>query len=43
MLFKALVNREATGVFKLVADAKTLKVLGAHGGRKLGDMAMQQH
>jgi len=27
---RALVNRETTGVFKLVADAKTLKVLGAH-------------
>lgn len=27
---KALVNRETTGVFKLVADAKTFKVLGVH-------------
>ncbi|MFC5591627.1 mercury(II) reductase [Sporosarcina soli] len=27
---RALVNREITGVFKLVADAKTLKVLGVH-------------
>ncbi len=27
---RALVNRETTGVFKLVADAKTRKVLGAH-------------
>lgn len=27
---RALVNRETTGVFKLVADAKTLKVLGTH-------------
>ncbi|WP_066371434.1 mercury(II) reductase [Neobacillus fumarioli] len=27
---KALVNRETTGVFKLVADAKTLKILGVH-------------
>lgn len=27
---RALVNRETTGVFKLVADAKTLKILGAH-------------
>nr|CAA71038.2 mercuric reductase [Lysinibacillus macroides] len=27
---RALVNRETTGVFKLVADAKTLKLLGAH-------------
>jgi mercuric reductase len=27
---RALVNRETTGVFKLVADEKTLKVLGAH-------------
>lgn len=27
---RALVNRETTGVFKLVVDAKTLKVLGAH-------------
>lgn len=27
---RALVNRETTGVFKLVADAKTLKVLGVH-------------
>ncbi|MFD1926466.1 mercury(II) reductase [Sporosarcina siberiensis] len=27
---RALVNREKTGVFKLVADAKTLKILGAH-------------
>nr|WP_319020786.1 mercury(II) reductase [Bacillus sp. B1-b2] len=27
---RALVNRETTGVFKLVADAKTLKVVGAH-------------
>ncbi|WP_404830750.1 mercury(II) reductase [Sporosarcina beigongshangi] len=27
---RALVNREKTGVFKLVADANTLKILGAH-------------
>ncbi|MBE3569626.1 MAG: mercury(II) reductase [Bacillales bacterium] len=27
---RALVNRKTTGVFKLVADAKTLKVLGVH-------------
>ena len=27
---RALVNRETTGVFKLVADAKTLKILGTH-------------
>lgn len=27
---RALVNRETTGVFKLVADSKTLKLLGAH-------------
>ncbi|ADC52108.1 mercuric reductase (plasmid) [Alkalihalophilus pseudofirmus OF4] len=27
---RAIVNRETTGVFKLVADAKTLKVLGVH-------------
>lgn len=27
---RALVNRETVGVFKLVADAKTLKVLGVH-------------
>src|SRR5690625_668271 len=27
---RALVNRETTGVFKLVADTKTMKVLGAH-------------
>lgn len=27
---RALVNRETTGVFKLVADTKTLKILGAH-------------
>lgn len=27
---RALVNRETIGVFKLVADAKTLKVLGVH-------------
>lgn len=27
---RALVNRETTGVFKLVADAKTRKILGAH-------------
>lgn len=27
---RALVNRETTGVFKLVADAKTHKLLGAH-------------
>ncbi|MBU8763708.1 mercury(II) reductase [Micrococcus luteus] len=27
---RALVNRQITGVFKLVADAKSLKVLGAH-------------
>jgi mercuric reductase len=27
---RALVNREATGVFKLVADANTGKILGAH-------------
>jgi mercuric reductase len=27
---RALVNRETTGVFKLVADSKSLKVLGAH-------------
>ncbi len=27
---RALVNRQTTGVFKLVADAKTRKVLGAH-------------
>ncbi|MCF8565951.1 mercury(II) reductase [Alicyclobacillus tolerans] len=27
---RALVNRETTGVFKLVADARTRKILGAH-------------
>src|SRR5690625_582163 len=27
---RAIVNRETTGVFKLVADAKTFKVLGIH-------------
>ena len=27
---RAIVNRETTGVFKLVADANTLKVLGVH-------------
>ncbi|WP_285846551.1 mercury(II) reductase [Niallia sp. MER TA 168] len=27
---RALVNRETTGVFKVVADAKTLKILGVH-------------
>ncbi|MDK8193185.1 mercury(II) reductase [Paenibacillus sp. UMB7766-LJ446] len=27
---RALVNRETTGVFKLVADSKSLKVLGVH-------------
>ncbi|GAY76811.1 mercuric ion reductase [Sporolactobacillus inulinus] len=27
---RAIVNRETTGVFKLVAEAKTLKVLGVH-------------
>lgn len=27
---RALVNRETTGVFKLVVDAQTLKVLGVH-------------
>ncbi|MCY7028950.1 FAD-dependent oxidoreductase [Streptococcus sanguinis] len=27
---RAIVNRETTGVFKLVADAETLKVLGVH-------------
>lgn len=27
---RALVNRETTGVFKLVADSKTMKILGAH-------------
>lgn len=27
---RAIVNRETTGVFKLVADARTLKVLGVH-------------
>jgi mercuric reductase len=27
---RAIVNRETTGVFKLVADVKTLKVLGVH-------------
>src|SRR5699024_2935775 len=27
---RALVNHETTGVFKIVADAKTLKVLGVH-------------
>ncbi|KRG13964.1 mercuric reductase [Virgibacillus soli] len=27
---RALVNRETTGVFKLIADAQTLKVLGVH-------------
>ncbi|MCA1203334.1 mercury(II) reductase [Priestia flexa] len=27
---RALVNHETTGVFKMVADAKTLKVLGVH-------------
>lgn len=27
---RAIVNHETTGVFKLVADAKTLKVLGVH-------------
>jgi len=27
---RAIVNRETTGVFKLVADAKTMKILGAH-------------
>jgi mercuric reductase len=27
---RAIVNRETTGVFKLIADAKTLKVIGVH-------------
>ena len=27
---RAIVNRETTGVFKLVADTKTLKILGVH-------------
>jgi mercuric reductase len=27
---RALVNRDTTGVFKLVADAKTLKIIGVH-------------
>lgn len=27
---RAIVNRETTGVFKLIADAKTLTVLGVH-------------
>lgn len=27
---RAIVNRETTGVFKLIADAKTMKVLGVH-------------
>lgn len=27
---RAIVNRETTGVFKLVADAKTLKIVGVH-------------
>src|SRR5699024_12508089 len=27
---RAIVNRETTGVFKLVADAKRIKVLGVH-------------
>jgi len=27
---RAIVNRETTGIFKLVVDAKTLKVLGVH-------------
>lgn len=27
---RAIVNRETTGIFKLVADARTLKVLGVH-------------
>lgn len=27
---RAIINRETTGVFKLVAEAKTLKVLGVH-------------
>lgn len=27
---RAMVNYETTGVFKLVADAKTLKVIGVH-------------
>jgi len=27
---RAIVNHETTGVFKLIADAKTLKILGAH-------------
>ena len=27
---RSLINRETTGVFKIVADAKTLKVLGVH-------------
>lgn len=27
---RAIVNRETTGVFKIVADAKTLKILGVH-------------
>jgi mercuric reductase len=27
---RAIVNRETTGVFKLVVDSKTLKVLGVH-------------
>ncbi|KPV43001.1 mercuric reductase, partial [Alicyclobacillus ferrooxydans] len=27
---RALVNRETTGVFKLIADAQTRKILGAH-------------
>src|SRR5699024_9893515 len=29
-VLRAIVNRETTGVFKLVADAKTLKELGVH-------------
>ena len=41
---RALVNRETTGVFKLVADEKTLKVLGAHVvAENAGDVIYARH
>ena len=40
---RAIVNRETTGVFKLVADAETLKVLGVHIVSEMQEMSSMQH
>ena len=40
---RAIVNRETTGVFKLVADAETLKVLGFILYLRMQEMSSMQH